>query len=311
MVRSSLLVSALFSVVLTAAVGKDKPITIQHPFLWEFQHDGSEVTSYLFGTIHVNDPKITQLDPQVLTAFKASDCVWFEIDFLKDAAAQVQAISLPSGQHLEDLVPGQTVARIDQRLNAMNPLLSRGVLPEFRVVAWPLVLANLEAQMNHPGVQPLDMQLQLLARESKMKTGGLEDATSQLKPLVELTIEKQIEFLNASLDVIDEDTRQGISQLEILVNLYAIGDGDALQKYLENELRRPQISAELKKLFVDTLLIERNLDMVRSIAANIEAAPGEVHFIAVGIAHLLGKGSVVDGLKQAGYTVRRVGVEVP
>jgi len=311
MVRSLLLVPALLSVVLTAAAGEDEAVRIQHPFLWEFQHDGLDVTSYLFGTIHVNDPKITQLDPQVLAAFKVSDCAWFEIDFLKDAAAQVKSISLPSGQHLEDLVPGETVTRIDQRLNALSPLVSRTVLPEFRVVAWPLVLANLEAQMSHPGVQPLDMQLQLLARESKMKTGGLEDATSQLKPLVELTIEKQIEFLNASLDVMDEDTKQGISQLEILVNLYAIGDGDALQKYLENELRRPQVSEELKKLFVDTLLIERNVDMVKAIAANVEASPGEVHFVAVGIAHLLGKGSVVDGLKQAGYTVRRVDVGTP
>jgi len=142
-----------------------------------------------------------------------------------------------------------------------------------------------------------------------MKTGGLEDATSQLKPLTELPLETQIEFLNASLDVMDEDTAQGISQLEILVKLYAAGDGDALQKYLEKELRRLQVSEELQKLFIDTLLIERNVDMVKAIAANVEAAPDEVHFVAVGTAHLLGKGSVVEGLQQAGFTVRRVDAE--
>ena len=58
MVRSLLLMPALLSVVLTAAADEDEAVTIQHPFLWEFQRDASDVTSYLFGTIHVNDRTI-------------------------------------------------------------------------------------------------------------------------------------------------------------------------------------------------------------------------------------------------------------
>ncbi len=287
----------------------DQTVTIQQPFLWEFSPADSDVRSYLFGTIHVNDPKITQLHPQIDAAFDSATAVWFEIDFLKEAAAQTKAISLPPDQHLEDLVPKETVNRIDGRIAAISPLLSRTNLPEFQVIIWPIVLANLEAQVNHLGTVPMDMQLQLAAREAGKQTGGLEDAATQLKPLTDLSLEEQISFLNASLDVMDEDDQQGINQVETLVSLYAAGDGEAMQTYLNREMHRLQISEELQKLFVNALLMERNASIVKAIHSKIESAPDDVHFVAVGTAHLLGEGSMIEYLRQAGYTVRRAGAE--
>lgn len=286
-----------------------EPLTIRRPFLWEFQHVDSDVRSCLFGTIHVNDPNITQLHPQVRAAFEASAAAWFEIDFLADQALQTKAISLPPGQRLEDLVPAATVARIEQRIRNLSPLLSRAALPEYRVIIWPLVLANLQAQMSRLGTLPMDAQLLMAARQAGMKTGGLEDAADQLRPLIELPLEDQLEFLEASLDVMDEDDEEGVDPLETLVQLYASGNSHDLQKHLEREFRRPRISAELRQTFIDALLIRRNHNMVRAIQALVEAAPDDVHFVAVGTAHLLGRDSIVEGLQEAGFSVRRVSAD--
>ncbi|MCH2212674.1 MAG: TraB/GumN family protein [Fuerstiella sp.] len=308
MARPLWLVIVLLFQALSASARDEGPVTIERPFLWEFWEPGSRVTSYLFGTIHVNDPNITKLHPAVLSAFGSASAVWFEIDFVKDNVVQTRAVSLPPGRHLESLIPKSAVGRIDRRLKKLSPLLTRNVLPEFRVVMWPLVLANLEAQMSRPGTAPMDMQLQMSAGEAGKKTGGLEDPSRQLQPLLDLSIEKQIEFLEASLDMMDADDAGGIHPLEQLVKIYASGDSHALQEYLLQEINRPEMSEDLKTLLIETLLIRRNARMVRAIVANLKAEPGEVHFVAVGTAHLLGKESVVEGLREAGFTVRRVSV---
>ncbi|MCH2202446.1 MAG: TraB/GumN family protein [Fuerstiella sp.] len=308
MARPLWLVTVLLFQIFRVSAQDVEPVTIERPFLWEFRRLDSKVTSYLFGTIHVNDPNITKLHPSVHSAFSSASAVWFEIDFAKDKVAQIEAISLPPGQRLDSLIPESTVVRIDQRLKKLSPLLSRTILPEFRVVMWPLILANLEAQIRHLGTAPMDMQLQVSAQEAKQKTGGLEDPARQLQPLLDLPLEKQIEFLEASLDIMDADDASGINPLEQLVKLYAAGDSEALQEYLLQEMNRPEVSEDLKTLFIDTLLIRRNAQMVRAITAKLKAEPDDVHFVAIGTAHLLGKGSVVEGLRGSGFTVQRVSV---
>ena len=53
--------------------------------------------------------------------------------------------------------------------------------------------------------------------------------------------------------------------------------------------------------------------MVKAIQSKVAAAPDDVHFVAVGTAHLIGRKSVIEGLRQSGFTVRRVttGDKVP
>lgn len=288
------------------AVRGDEPLQIERPFLWEIQPPDSQVVSWLFGTIHVNDPQITRLHPQADAAFSAASAVWFEIDFVKDSVAQTEAISLEPGQHLTDFIDKEAVARIDARLRKLSPLLSRQALPEFRVVMWPVILANLEAQMRQLGQLPMDMKLQAAAREANKMSGGLEDPATQLKPLLDLTMDQQREFLIASLDVLDEDEKNNVSQIEALMRLYAKGEAETLYEYLQAELQRPQLSDDLRNVFIDALLLARNERMAVAINERIQADPDLAHFAAVGTAHLLGPGSVQEALEELGYQIRRV-----
>jgi uncharacterized protein YbaP (TraB family) len=306
-ISSGLIVSYVMLMAGSPVVAQnDEVATIKRPFLWEVTPPDSNIVSYLFGTIHVNDPKITKLHPLVQSAFDRSTAAWFEIDFVKDAAKQTQAISMAPGKRLQDLVSAETIARIDTRLKNLSPLLSRGSLPEFQVVMWPMILANLEAQVKHLGTLPMDMQMQITARQAGKKSGGLEDAASQLQPLMDLPLEKQIEFLEASLDVMDEDQQNGVNSLDVLVRLYADGSSEPLQGYLQKELQRPKVSDEVRTLFVDTLLIARNRQMAKGIQKVIQEDPSGIHFVAVGTAHLLGEGSVQDELTALGFQVKRV-----
>lgn len=119
-------------------------------------------------------------------------------------------------------------------------------------------------------------------------------------------MDRQLEFLEASLDVMDEDQRKGVNALDVLVKLYADGKSEPLEAYLQKELQRPRISDEVRTLFVDTLLTARNKQMAKKINEVIHADPTGIHFVAVGTAHLLGEGSVQDELIAMGYRVDRV-----
>lgn len=299
---------ALSSVLGTAGLAEEDEITVERPLLWEMQHPGSDTASFLFGTIHVNHPEITKLHPQVQDAFHRSQSAYFEIDFTRDNDAQVRALSLPDGQTLEQLVSKRTVARIDQHLKELSPLLTRSELPEFHVVMWPIMLANLEAQVRYLGTLPMDLQLHQAAREAGKKTGGLEDPLRQLKPLTNLPLDQQVEFLEASLDVLDEDDTNGADPLDTLIRLYAKGDERQLGKFLDRELHRPKLSDELETLFVTTLLTERNRRMVAAIDERVRQHPDQTIFIAVGAAHLIGTDSVIAGLRDRDYVVRRTDV---
>jgi len=280
-------------------------ITIERPFLWEFKQPGSDTSSWLFGTIHVNDPNITRLHPQVQSAFDSSTEAWFEIDFANDATAQTQAISLPKGRFLDDVLPPRLITRIDERLQKLSPLLTRGSLPEFHVVIWPLILANLEAQVRYLGTAPLDLQLQQAARQAGKTTGGLEDPVQQLKPLTQLPLSEQVAFLQASLDVMDVDDAGNRRQLDRLIRLYASGNEQELVTFLDEELHRPKISDTLQEKIVETLLIQRNHQMAQAIHEKQQARQDAVLFIAVGTAHLVGEKSIPAVLTDLGYTVKR------
>ena len=304
--RRRLVTGTMLLLSLVPAPDRADEITIERPFLWELCRPNSDTRSWLFGTIHVNDPGITRLHPLVQSAFDSSTEVWFEIDFANDSARQTRALSLPDGRVLEDVLSQPLVARIDDRLEKLSPLFSRGSLPEFEVVIWPLILANLEAQISQVGKQPLDMQLQASAREANKVTGGLEDPVRQLQVLTDLSLPDQEQFLRASLDVMDEDERENRQPLRQLIRLYASGDEEKLTEFLKTELQRPQISELLRRTIVDGLLTRRNREIAQAIHEKQLARPDIVLFAAVGTAHLVGENSTVAALRDLGYLVERV-----
>ena len=97
----------------------DEELSIKRPFLWTIdasREDAAAVKAHLFGTIHVPDKTITRLHPQAQQAWDDATAPRFEIDFVKDSAAQTKAISLPADQKLEDLIPEPLVQRLELKL---------------------------------------------------------------------------------------------------------------------------------------------------------------------------------------------------
>ena len=287
---------------------------IQRPFLWKITRtstadSAAKPHAYLFGTIHVPNKNVTQLHPTAQRAWYESTAAFFEIDFLKNSDDQTAAISLPDGQKLEDLVPPDTLQRLDARLKKISPLMSRTALPNAKIAVWPLLLGNLDAQMRDLGQLPMDLKLFQEARSKSKLVGGLEQATSQLKTLVSLTNEEQLAFLKGTLDGMDDDDAKNIDRLSLTIELYASGDAEKFRQFIDEDLKRSTISDELRDKIIQGLLVDRNKLMAESIAKNMQQSSDRIFFFAVGVGHLVGKDSVQDFLKSHDMTIERVSAD--
>lgn len=306
-----ILLCGLAALTIPAAVSADEqsdaaPFRIERPFLWSIRSpDAAAATSWLFGTIHVPDEEFTTLHPAARRAFDAAGIACFEVDFMANMADQMNAITLPDDQSLSDLLPPKLLNRLDARLKSISPLMTRDALPEAHVVVWPLLLANLEAQVRELGSPPLDLKLYLEARSAGKAVGGLEDGARQLQPLIDLPLDDQIAFLRATLDGMDEDDENNINRLELTMRKYASGDAEEFAAFMQAEMDRLELRDELTQRIHKALLTDRNRTMADSIHGRVSAAPSVPHFFAVGLGHLTGDQTVQDALRERGYRVKR------
>src|SRR5688572_693713 len=100
---------ALAPVALPApAATLDAEAPIEHPLLWRIDAPGGDgdSPSWLFGTIHLADPRVLALATEVEQALDDADAVYTELAFDRmSLGAIVQSTLLPDGQRLDDVLP--------------------------------------------------------------------------------------------------------------------------------------------------------------------------------------------------------------
>ncbi|MEM6912162.1 MAG: TraB/GumN family protein [Verrucomicrobiota bacterium] len=307
--RSPLALSAPLSLLLTALLAASLSAEeageqqgIQKPFLWEIE---GQSPSYLFGTIHITDPRVLALHPAIEEAFDSADAVYTEIAM--DMATQTQAMlgmMLPGNQRLSQLLPEETQTRLSAELGRISPGLGLvGPLDRMRPWALAASLPMLEAQLKNPGKQALDAKIfyRALAREKEAQ--GLETVAEQLAIFGGLTMDEQIEMLEMTLDQIDEARAKGTNPLETLTQVYLAGDLDALQKTMEEW---SDGESELSQRFETALLDKRNRLMAERIDALLQKPEKRQYFFAVGAAHYYGETGLLRLLQEKGYQLRRL-----
>ena len=276
------------------------PDRVLKPFLWKIEGD---TPNYIFGTVHVADPRALKLHPAADRAFEQSEAAFFEIDFRK-AEQQSQAMRLPAGEKLEDTLSADTIQRLDKRVNKVAPGLRDK--EKLRPIAWVLVLPQLEAMKRFPS-RPLDIQLYQRATRTDKVVGGLEDPSLQLRELFKLSKEEQSQFVKSSLQAMDDADAKNENQLMTTINYYLRGDAKAFHKYFMDDLKAGSMPKPLQKKLIQGLLISRNQRMAKQIKELTAAFPNRKHFFAVGTAHMLGENSVLtylekDGIKTSAVT---------
>jgi hypothetical protein len=275
------------------------------PFLWEAT--SGDTTVYLFGTIHLPDERVLDLPPSVRGALDRADAVHTELPM--DAATQMKAATagfLPAGQSLATVLPPDVYARLDAYLTGRGGNL--GLFARMKVWAVAMTLQILDILPQLALRQALDAALYRQAAEQGKEVGGLETVEEQTGIFDALTAEEQVEMLTKTLDALEKDAAAGSNALEALVVAWLSGDESAVAAQLgEGMPEDTELGRRMKKRLLD----DRNRLMVERLLAAVDADPAKVRFVAVGTAHHLGEGGIVDLLSEAGWTVRRMSADEP
>ena len=271
------------------------------PLLWKIERAGRP-TSYLFGTVHLTDERVTKLSPAVEQALGQSKTVALEVsDISEKATATVIAQSAPlvmftDGRRLDGLLSGteyDTVKRIISRSGMPSDLAA---LFKPWIVTMIMSVSDCERTSIQQGARVLDMKIAEVGKARGLQVVGLETIPEQLQALAAVPEPQQLDMLRASLKFADRTN----DMMETLVQLYLDRKISAALPFQIAIAKQVGIGNETFAGFQEKLLTDRNIKMRATAEPLLEQ--GGV-FIAIGALHLPGKQGLVALLRETGYTV--------
>ena len=285
---------AALALALLASVAAGRAVAEDRGVLWTLQ--GRQNTVYLLGSVHVLRPGDAALPRAALEAYADAEQLVMEID-LDDAAVgdplaiaqQMQSsAALPAGQSLQSVL-GSDYAEVARRASEAG--LELAMFDRFQ--PWFVATLLLQLELAKRGFDPalgIEQQLAGRAVADRKPIVGLETPAQQFAVLSGLSLADQKRFLLMTLD----ESAQADAELEQLLAAWRKGDITALAALLSDEFERfPQLYRPLTE--------DRNRAWVGQLGDLLDDR--DDYLVVVGALHLVGRNSVVDLLRQRGYTV--------
>lgn len=279
------------ALLLTGTASRAAPtIDDAQGLLWKVEGKNHK-PSYLFGTIHIADPRVTNLPPPVRAVFDTADALVVEVvPDVESMARLTQSMRFGDGRTLTQTVGAPMVAE------AQAALAKRGIpLVEIESLKpWAIALMLLTPDLN--GALPLDLVLQTRAAERGVAVAGLETMDEQIAVFDDLSFDDQRALLQTTL----RDQAEIAGRTEALTQAYLDRDLAKLQALTDaDEIDDPQLHARVTR----RLLTERNRRMVDRMQSRLRRGNA---FIAVGAAHLPGPMGLIKLLEREGYRLSAV-----
>ena len=283
------------SVLATPGVARDSAGAILHGqgVLWTIEKSGLP-TSYLFGTMHVSDARVTQLPAEVMQAFNRSR--HFVMEMLPTPRALdiiAKGSYFQDGRNLKQLMRAVDYQHLSQLLSEQFQLPEQ-VFNNLR--PWALLVLLSTPPQDVASDQVLDMLLYQRAKDRGMDMFGLETAQQQLAVFDGLPLDEQLWLLNQAVQRYPELAET----LQQMTDLYLQRD---LAGVLNFQQQRLDAGSDIDDRFLYNLLDVRNRLMVTRLHALLQQGP---LFIAIGALHLPGEPGVLQLLKQQGYKISRI-----
>jgi uncharacterized protein YbaP (TraB family) len=269
-----------------------RAVQFDRGLLWRVSRGDARPT-YLFGTLHLDDDRVTALAPQVAGALDAASVLVIELLNDEDAVTRFRAALRTAEPALRDRLGADRFAEVARALDAHD--VPRAKQPY--LTAWAALLTLLQP-IERQGII-LDHVLVMRAQGRGKRVVALETVDEQIAAFAGLPEGTQLALLAdaarhqeriqaAVRPLLDAYLARDLAAMA-RINREAMGD--------EPDLREDQ--AEL----LERVLYARNRRFVERIVPHAKRGGA---FIAFGALHLQGPQGVLAGLADRGYVGRRV-----
>jgi hypothetical protein len=258
--------------------------------LWQVDSPSGK-TSYLFGTIHVDDPRITNLHPTINQAIARSRSMTLElVPDPQTLQASMSRMFFTDGQTLQQAIGDKLYKQ------AARAMADHGMPPQMVSIMKPwAVMMTLSVPKQKSG-EFLDLKLYNIATQRGMQTHALETYEEQLSVFDSMSLTDQKKMLSRTLA--DLDTLP--AQFEKLRRAWLARDLAQLEKISDEQLPDNDPAGER---LMNSLLDKRNQKMLQRMQPRLKEGRA---FIAVGALHLPGKQGLLNLLTEQGYKIKAV-----
>lgn len=273
--------------------------------LWKLEKPG-ERPSYLFGTMHMTDTRVTTLTAAAQKAYDGADTIIIETTDALDKAKMMAAMASEPG--LMMFTDNTTLSSLlsPEDADVLNKGLDARGIPHLTVAKMkPWILSAMvalpacEVARQAAGAPVLDVKLASEAKASGKDVEGLETAADQLRAMASLPLAFHMKSLVETMRLGDKVNDVN----ETMIVLYQRGEIGMFWPLFKALLPGTDNDPASYAAFEQTMITSRNKVMVEH--AKPILAKGNA-FMAVGALHLPGPDGLVEDFRKAGYTVTAV-----
>jgi hypothetical protein len=262
--------------------------------LWRVSKSGI-APSYVFGTIHLADPRVLEIPDPVGRALARSRRYYTEsFQGEREAMRFLEAGQFDDGRRLEPLIGAEAYARVVAALREHE--VPGEVIA--RLKPWA-ALANLTVTPEEYEKVTLDQRLAQIARERKLRVLGLEGVEEQIAVFDRIPLDTQVALLKHALEHRDELAAMIEPAIRAWMNRDLAGIRRASTRAAE---RYPEVAGHYRILF-ERVVENRSIVMAHRLAVPLREGGA---FVAVGANHLYGAGGMLALIEKQGYRVERV-----
>lgn len=266
--------------------------------VWKVEGENLKQPSYVFGTIHMIDSEDFFWPKGLLQAIDQSEKIVFEINMeeMTDMNAQMKMMSkmiMKDGVKLSDLLTKDEYKVVDDFFKKKGLPL---VFFEKMKPAFVTVITSLDMDPNalkDGSIKSYEMELSEIAKDKKIKMGGLETMEYQMSMFDSIPYEVQAKELVKSI----QETAKGADELEMLTKLYKEQNLLAMDSIFQSE----EVMGD-----TELLLDKRNKNWIPLM---IQDAVKQPTLFAVGAGHLAGVNGVISLLRKEGYKLTPISHE--
>jgi uncharacterized protein YbaP (TraB family) len=276
----------------------------KHGLFWKIEPSSGAAPSYLFGTVHVTDPRVHALRAPVQDALDTASTVIVEsteainsAEMAKHIFSVASLMVLPDAQTLADVIPAADLATVKtfyEKEGGFEAQLK--YRPYMLAIALSYAPCELARQMQ--GLPSLDSAIAATTEQSRAKLAGLETLLEQFTAMSNMPMAAQVDWLLQAIEL-----RPEVDDFkETLIRLYLAQETGLLLAWSRDMTLKHGTQAtwdSFKSLLLDT----RNHRMAERAVPFIENGNA---FIAVGALHLPGETGLVQLLRDRGYKVTAV-----
>lgn len=256
-----------------------------HSLFWQVKHPRSKDTSYLFGTIHLISADKFHVPATVEHALLASEICFFESEF---NVSNIDIVSLTT-HPTKRLTDYLTSPEIDSLLTYSETILnadSATFYDQYNSLK-PFVFSQMDKNDQTPKMS-YDLHLMGLAKKNKRPIKGLETLPEQMQFFDEMPDSLQKYLIQITYRQIGQNNTNEELDLE---DSYLSQNWEKIRAEYEKE-------DALSQFLKNRLLIQRNQEWVTKLHPQLRKKPC---FVAVGAAHLTGEFGLVALLREKGY----------